>query len=86
MTEDELKVAISQFFSSAHTKVMELSEKMFKEMKRVYYITPSNFIELVKGYVLLLKEKQDEFGNEIKKLTLGLKKLDEAGQKSEELK
>lgn len=65
---------------------MELSEKMFKEMKRVYYITPSNFIELVKGYVLLLKEKQDEFGNEIKKLTLGLKKLDEAGQKSEELK
>ena len=46
-----MKSNIAQFFSAAHTKVLDLSEKMFKEMKRVYYITPSNYIELVKGYV-----------------------------------
>lgn len=48
---------------------------MYRELKRVYYITPSNYIELVKGYCQLLRDKQEEFGGEIRKLALGLKKL-----------
>lgn len=48
---------------------------MFNELKRVYYITPSNYIELVKGYCSLLKLKQEEYSNEIKKLAKGLNKL-----------
>jgi len=30
---------------------------MFKELKRLYYVTPTNYIELVKGYVDLLDKK-----------------------------
>ena len=65
---------------------MELSDKMFKELKRVYYITPSNYIELVNGYCQLLKHKQEEYGNEIRKLAKGLHKLFEASQDSDTLK
>jgi dynein heavy chain len=50
---------VSSFFGNAHTKVLILAEKMFRELKRVYYVTPTNYIELVKGYVELLGEKQD---------------------------
>ena len=55
MTEEELRHFISIFFSVSHQKVIDLSEKMFKDLKRVVYITPTNYIELVKGYVELLK-------------------------------
>jgi len=34
----------------------------------------------------MLTQKQSEFGGEIKKLSLGLNKLDEAAENSEELK
>jgi len=57
MTEEELRHFISIFFSVSHQKVIDLSEKMYKDLKRVVYITPTNYIELVKGYVELLKAK-----------------------------
>jgi dynein heavy chain len=58
---------------------------MFKELKRQYYVTPTNYIELVKGYNLLLDEKKKELGYEITKLTNGLEKLREAAETSEAL-
>lgn len=59
---------------------------MFKELKRLYYVTPTNYIELVKGYCELLKQKQSAIGGEIKKLSQGLLKLQIEAEKSEELK
>ena len=58
---------------------------MWQELKRRYYVTPTNYIELVQGYVSLLHDKQVEIGGEIFKLHLGLKKLDDAASNSEEL-
>ena len=81
--DDELRKNISNFFGNAHTKVLGLSDKMFKELKRLYYVTPTNYIELVKGYCELLKNKREEIGNEIAKLGGGLDKLNEAEKNSQ---
>jgi len=81
-----LRKAIATFFSLAHTRVLKMSEEMYSQLKRLYYVTPTNYIELVKGYVEMLEAKQKEYGNEITKLRLGLHKLDEAGESSETLK
>jgi dynein heavy chain len=51
----------------------------------LYYVTPTNYVELVKGYVQLLKDKQVEIGKEIEKLAVGLRRLDEASEKASEL-
>lgn len=64
---------------------MELADEMYVEVKRPYFITPSLFIELVKGYAKLLVEKQAEYAAEIKKLALGLHKLYTANEKSKAL-
>ena len=45
---------IAKFFGLAHTKVAEYSNKMFDELKRTYYITPTIYIDLVTGYTQLL--------------------------------
>lgn len=48
----------------------------------MYYVTPTNYIELVKGYCELLNSKRAEIGGEIEKLGGGLGKLDEAQSNS----
>jgi dynein heavy chain len=58
---------------------------MLQELKRLYYVTPTNYIELVKGYNDLLNDKNIEIGGVVQKLSLGLKKLDDAASNSEEL-
>ena len=45
---------------------------MLQELKRRFYVTPTNYIDLVTGYVAMLKGKQDEVGGEINKLKGGL--------------
>ena len=40
-------------------KVIGLSDKMWKELKRLYYVTPTNYIQLVKGYCDLLNDKRE---------------------------
>jgi len=51
---DILKRNLSAFFSKAHLDTINLADKMFYELKRLYYVTPTNYIELVNGYVHLL--------------------------------
>ena len=51
---------------------------MEKQLKRTYYVTPTNFIELLKGYDVLIKKKKKEIGEQIDKLSNGLSKLDDA--------
>lgn len=83
--EPDLQESIATFFGHAHTRVLDLSNKMWLELKRLYYVTPTNYIELVMGYNDLLKDKHDELGGIVQKLSLGLQKLDDAAQNSEEL-
>lgn len=83
--DEETRKNIATYFGNAHTKVIDLADKMWKELKRLYYVTPTNYIELVKGYCELLKLKRDEIGNEIQKLAGGLDKLNEAEKNSQEL-
>ena len=56
--DEDTRKHIAHYFGNAHTKVIELADKMFKELKRLYYVTPTNYIELVKGYCELLNNKR----------------------------
>ncbi|KAG4103981.1 dynein heavy chain and region D6 of dynein motor-domain-containing protein [Neocallimastix lanati (nom. inval.)] len=69
--------AISQVFVTVHTSVIKYSEKMKLELKRYNYVTPINYIELVTGYVELIKNKKKEIEAAALKLKNGLSKLDD---------
>lgn len=51
---------------------------MLQQLKRHNYITPTHFLELSKGYRVILTEKRTELGNGRDKLANGLAKLVEA--------
>lgn len=48
MEDESRRVKIASVFSSMHTSVVVASAKMLVELKRYNYVTPTNFLELVK--------------------------------------
>ena len=81
----EYKHALSELCCYAHTTVGDSAEQMLNEIKRVYFVTPTNYIELLKGYERILKSKRKEIGDQIDKLRSGLGKLDDARKQVEEM-
>ncbi|CBZ54592.1 GF18580, related [Neospora caninum Liverpool] len=73
--QENHRLTVAQVFSSAHGAVIAESERMFAEMKRRNYVTPTKFLELVQGYIRLYREKTEEVEELVHKLTVGLHKL-----------
>lgn len=55
---DEHKAGLAQVCSFSHSTSIAQSDKMRAELKRVFYVTPTNYIELLKAYGTLLGEKK----------------------------
>lgn len=51
---------------------------MKAELKKIFYVTPTNYIELLKGYNIILEDKRQVVDRQRVKLRSGLSKLDEA--------
>jgi len=73
----ETKNAVCRVFVTAHQSVEATSAKMYAQLKRRNYVTPTNYLETVRNYRGLLREKRVEIGDKANKLKGGLQKLDE---------
>ena len=78
-----VKQAVSKGFATIHQSVVKMSARMEAEIKRVNYVTPTNYLELVSGYKTLLAEKRKEIGDAASKLSNGLEKIDDTRIKVE---
>ncbi|XP_064639639.1 dynein axonemal heavy chain 2-like isoform X2 [Lineus longissimus] len=81
--EEKLKPNLSKIFALMHKSVIDYSGKMFLELKRHNYVTPTNYLELVAGYKTLLYEKRKQLGDAANKLKNGLSKIDDTRTKVE---
>ena len=45
-----MKPNLAKIFAIMHRSVADCSHRMFLEMKRHNYVTPTNYLELVSGY------------------------------------
>ena len=72
-------------FMIMHRSVSTFSKRMLEELKRHNYVTPTNYLELVSGYKVLLNEKRAEIGGQVKKLRNGLFKIDDTREKVEKM-
>jgi dynein heavy chain len=66
--EDMYKAPLAELCGYTFAVASEYAEKMQKELKRIFYVTPTNFIELNKGYAKILAAKKKEIGNQRTKL------------------
>ena len=75
----EVRSQVAKMFVTAHQSVARVSKRMREEVSRINYVTPTNYLETVKGYIELLREKRDQLMSKAEKLRGGLEKLDETG-------
>ena len=82
---DEFKQSLAQISCHVHLTVGESADMMLNELKRVYHVTPTHYIDLLTGYERILENKRKEIGDQITKLRNGLDKLDDARKQVEEM-
>lgn len=85
LLQRQIKHNVSSIFVRIHTSVIDASERMRVEQKRHNYVTPTNYIELVTGYVELLSEKRAVVGDMASKLENGLNTLENARRDVQEM-
>jgi len=73
--DPKLLGGISSVFATAQQSVLTESSSMLARLGRPNYVTPTNYLELVKGYCKLLVEKRKKVGDQAGKLKNGLQKL-----------
>jgi dynein heavy chain len=76
--EEELGAGLARLCAVAHAGTTAKAGQMLAELKRVFYVTPTNYVMLLKGYGEILKQKRTDVDNQRTKLRNGLSKLDEA--------
>uniref|UniRef100_A0A336LHG4 CSON012522 protein n=1 Tax=Culicoides sonorensis TaxID=179676 RepID=A0A336LHG4_CULSO len=63
-----------------HENVEDAAVKLFEELKRNYYTTPSSYLELLKQYHTLLKKRKDSIIAKKDRISNGLNKLLETNE------
>ncbi|ERL87542.1 hypothetical protein D910_04933 [Dendroctonus ponderosae] len=58
-----------------HESVEIMTEKFYREMKRYYYTTPSSYLELIKLYKVMLRDRKDKITKTRDRIANGLQKL-----------
>ncbi|KAF5308522.1 hypothetical protein FQR65_LT06187 [Abscondita terminalis] len=81
--QEVLRGAIAASFAMIHDSVALCSKRMFEELKRRNYVTPTNYLELVTGYKKMLSQKRMEISTQANKLRNGLWKIDDCREKVE---
>jgi len=66
-----------------HASAIEVAEKMKSEKKRPFYLTPTHYMDLMKGYQRIKEEKGKELDQIKAKLTNGLLKFKETEKRAD---
>lgn len=59
---DEKRAGLANLCGFTHATTQKEALRMEKELKRIFYVTPTNFIELLKGFDKILSAKRKEVG------------------------
>eukprot|EP01059_Diplonema_ambulator_P010461 TRINITY_DN204_c1_g2_i3.p1 TRINITY_DN204_c1_g2~~TRINITY_DN204_c1_g2_i3.p1 ORF type:complete len:3050 (+),score=1214.76 TRINITY_DN204_c1_g2_i3:4746-13895(+) len=73
--------SVADMFVLMHSSVHKASLAMATDLKRYNYVTPTNYLELVRGYTKLLEAKRQSLGVQRDKLINGIMKLDDTEAK-----
>jgi dynein heavy chain len=78
--EKDVVPGLANLCAAAQATTYMASDKMQLQLKRIFYVTPTNFIELLKGYREILEENRNVIKTQSTKLRNGLTKLEGARQ------
>ncbi|XP_022832877.1 dynein heavy chain 6, axonemal [Spodoptera litura] len=71
----ELVDLISTMCVTMHQDVDVMTDRLYQEMRRYFYTTPSSYLDLLKLYLMLLDKKQQQIIRGRDRISCGLQKL-----------
>jgi dynein heavy chain, axonemal len=74
--DDSMKQGIVSMCGDIHKGVEKASEHYAEALRRYNYVTPTSYLELLSTFKKVLKEKRDELNTGVRRLSVGLDKLD----------
>ncbi|TYZ50849.1 hypothetical protein PybrP1_008863 [[Pythium] brassicae (nom. inval.)] len=77
---DDLRAHVTDHLVHAHLRVVTVAHQFADELRRFYYVTPKNYLDLIANYRLQLKDNNVKVSACIARLHGGLTKLSEAAQ------
>eukprot|EP01022_Parablepharisma_sp_SALTPOND_P013750 TRINITY_DN1846_c1_g1_i1.p2 TRINITY_DN1846_c1_g1~~TRINITY_DN1846_c1_g1_i1.p2 ORF type:complete len:5107 (+),score=843.18 TRINITY_DN1846_c1_g1_i1:25620-40940(+) len=80
---EKQQTAIAKTIAYMHTSATEKAEKMKLEKKRNFYLTPTHYMDLMKGYQRIKEEKGKELEQMKAKMNNGLLKFRETEKRAE---
>ncbi|XP_052825334.1 dynein beta chain, ciliary isoform X1 [Octopus bimaculoides] len=86
LLSEEKCQSVSNFLAYAHKTVNDISVLYLQNERRYNYTTPKSFLEQIKLYVNLLREKSLNLQAQIIRLENGLEKLNETSSQVDDLK
>lgn len=84
--DDKVRRSCVEMCNNFHTESRHLAVRFQTELKRVYYSTPTSFLELIQTFKQLLAEKRGAVGGLKTKYDVGLDKLTTTEQSVEGMK
>ena len=86
MSKEEMHTLIVDSITSYHMIIKDLNDKLAKNAKKFNYITPRDFLDFIKHFINLQKEKNDELNDQKSHIDKGLQKIIQTEKTVNELK
>lgn len=77
---DDSKSNVVKIFKNFHLTALRMSEEFLQETGRVTYFTSACYLELIKSFASLIKQKQEEIMNNKMRYLVGLDRLKDAAE------
>merc|ERR1719262_463722 len=77
MAED-VRNNVVKVMVDAQVSVIEITERFFLELKRVFYVTPTSYLELIGSFMSLLKQQRAVVAKAKWRYDVGLQKIADA--------
>ncbi|CAF1414036.1 unnamed protein product [Rotaria sordida] len=76
--ENDFRHRLALCCVSIHKIVIEIAKRFYAAHKRIYYLTPSSYMDLMKTYGIMMTQTKQEFLTSYNRLSSGLAKLSDA--------
>ena len=86
MSKEEMHTLIVDSITSYHMIIKDLNDKLSKNAKKFNYITPRDFLDFIKHFTNLQKEKNEELNEQKTHINKGLQKIIQTEKIVNELK
>ncbi|CAF4669138.1 unnamed protein product [Rotaria sp. Silwood1] len=78
INENDFRHRLALCCVSIHKIVIEIAKRFYAAHKRIYYLTPSSYMDLMKTYGIMMTQTKQEFLTSYNRLSSGLAKLSDA--------